>query len=80
MKKYNLVQRSEPKDRYTFNCARRQTVTEIKQYTDRLFSIHLTRPASMRFYSGEFAVIDLTGNPNPETCKQNPLQRAYSIT
>ncbi len=30
-----------------------QTVTEVKHYTDRLFSFRCTRPASLRFRSGE---------------------------
>ena len=56
-----------------------QTVTEVKHYTDRLFSFKMTRPASMRFRSGEFVMIGLMGDPHPETGKQKPLLRAYSI-
>jgi ferredoxin--NADP+ reductase len=56
-----------------------QTVTDVKHYTDRLFSFRVTRPASMRFRSGEFVMIGLMGDPHPETGKQKPLLRAYSI-
>ncbi len=56
-----------------------QKVTEVKHYTDRLFSFRVTRPASMRFRSGEFVMIGLMGDPNPTTGKQKPLLRAYSI-
>jgi len=50
-----------------------QTVTEVKHWTDRLFSFRVTRPQSLRFRSGEFVMIGLMG----ETGK--PLLRAYSI-
>ena len=56
-----------------------QTVTEVEHYTDSLFRFRVTRPASMRFRSGEFVMIGLMGNPHPETGKQKPLLRAYSI-
>jgi ferredoxin--NADP+ reductase len=56
-----------------------QIVTQVKHYTDRLFSFRCTRPASMRFRSGEFVMIGLMGDPNPETGKVKPLLRAYSI-
>lgn len=56
-----------------------QTVTAVTHYTDRLFSFRVTRPASLRFRSGEFVMIGLTGDPHPETGKQKPLLRAYSI-
>ncbi len=50
-----------------------QTVTEVKHYTDRLFSFRCTRPASLRFRSGEFVMIGLMGD------NDKPLLRAYSI-
>ena len=50
-----------------------QTVTEVKHYTDRLFSFRVTRPASLRFRSGEFVMIGLMGDNG------KPLLRAYSI-
>lgn len=56
-----------------------QTVTEVKHWTDRLFSFRCTRPASLRFRSGEFVMIGLMGDVNPKTGKQKPLLRAYSI-
>ena len=56
-----------------------QTVTDVKHYTDRLFSFRVTRPASLRFRSGEFVMIGLMGDPDPKTGKQKPLLRAYSI-
>lgn len=56
-----------------------QTVTEVEHYTDRLFRFRTTRPASLRFRSGEFVMIGLMGDPHPETGKQKPILRAYSI-
>ncbi|MGP6085357.1 ferredoxin--NADP reductase [Antarctobacter jejuensis] len=56
-----------------------QSVTEVKHYTDRLFSFRCTRPASLRFRSGEFVMIGLMGDPDPKNGKQKPLLRAYSI-
>jgi ferredoxin--NADP+ reductase len=56
-----------------------QTVTSVKHWTDRLFSFRVTRPASLRFRSGEFVMIGLMGDADPKTGKQKPLLRAYSI-
>ncbi|WP_375691563.1 ferredoxin--NADP reductase [Pseudooceanicola sp. LIPI14-2-Ac024] len=56
-----------------------QTVTEVTHWTDRLFSFRVTRPASLRFRSGEFVMIGLMGDADPKTGKQKPLLRAYSI-
>lgn len=56
-----------------------QIVTKVTHYTDRLFSFRVTRPASLRFRSGEFVMIGLMGDPDPKTGKQKPLLRAYSI-
>ena len=56
-----------------------QTVTEVRHWTDRLFSFRVTRPASLRFRSGEFVMIGLMGEADPKTGKQKPLLRAYSI-
>ncbi|WP_158964322.1 ferredoxin--NADP reductase [Chachezhania sediminis] len=56
-----------------------QTVTAVKHWTDRLFSFRVTRPASLRFRSGEFVMIGLMGDPDPATGRQKPLLRAYSI-
>ncbi len=56
-----------------------QTVTSVKHWTDRLFSFRVSRPASLRFRSGEFVMIGLMGDPHPETGKVKPLLRAYSI-
>ena len=50
-----------------------QTVTQVKHYTDRLFSFRVTPPASLRFRSGEFVMIGLMGDNG------KPLLRAYSI-
>ncbi|SEL05737.1 ferredoxin--NADP+ reductase [Roseovarius azorensis] len=55
-----------------------QTVTEVKHWTDRLFSFRVTRPASLRFRSGEFVMIGLM-QTDAKTGKQKPLLRAYSI-
>ncbi|MDW4496749.1 ferredoxin--NADP reductase [Sulfitobacter sp. D35] len=56
-----------------------QTVTQVQHWTDRLFSFRVTRPASLRFRSGEFVMIGLMGDPDPKTGRQKPLLRAYSI-
>ncbi|MCZ4351305.1 ferredoxin--NADP reductase [Roseovarius aestuarii] len=56
-----------------------QKVTAVTHWTDRLFSFRVTRPASLRFRSGEFVMIGLMGDPDPKTGKQRPLLRAYSI-
>jgi len=56
-----------------------QTVTDVRHYTDRLFAFRTTRPASLRFRSGEFVMIGLMGDPDPKTGKSKPLLRAYSI-
>ncbi|SFI46056.1 ferredoxin--NADP reductase [Jannaschia pohangensis] len=56
-----------------------QTVTSVTHWTDRLFSFRVTRPASLRFRSGEFVMIGLMGDPDPKTGKVKPLLRAYSI-
>ena len=50
-----------------------QTVTTVQHWTDSLFSFRVTRPASLRFRSGEFVMIGLLGDNG------KPLLRAYSI-
>jgi ferredoxin--NADP+ reductase len=50
-----------------------QIVTQVKHWTDRLFSFRVTRPKSLRFRSGEFVMIGLLGDTG------KPLLRAYSI-
>lgn len=50
-----------------------QIVTQVKHWTDRLFSFRVTRPKSLRFRSGEFVMIGLMGDNG------KPLLRAYSI-
>ena len=49
-----------------------EKVTSVHHYTDRLFEFRITRPASLRFRSGEFMMIGL---PNSE----KPVFRAYSV-
>ncbi len=56
-----------------------QTVTDVKHWTDSLFSFKVSRPATLRFRSGEFVMIGLMGDPDPKTGRQKPLLRAYSI-
>ncbi|MBC6442681.1 MAG: ferredoxin--NADP reductase [Rhodobacteraceae bacterium] len=56
-----------------------QIVTSVTHYTNRLFAFRTTRPASLRFRSGEFVMIGLMDAPDPETGRQKPLLRAYSI-
>ena len=50
-----------------------QTVKLVEHWTDRLFSFRVTRPASLRFRSGEFVMIGLLKDNG------KPLLRAYSI-
>jgi ferredoxin--NADP+ reductase len=50
-----------------------QIVTSVTHWTDRLFSIRVSRPKSLRFRSGEFVMIGLLGDNG------KPLLRAYSI-
>jgi len=50
-----------------------QQVKAVRHWTDRLFSFRVTRPASLRFRSGEFVMIGLPGDNG------RPLLRAYSI-
>ncbi len=50
-----------------------QTVTQVRHWTDSLFSFRVTRPRSLRFRSGEFVMIGLLGDNG------KPLLRAYSI-
>ncbi len=50
-----------------------QTVTSVTHWSDRLFSFRVTRPASLRFRSGEFLMLGLPGSNG------KPLMRAYSI-
>jgi ferredoxin--NADP+ reductase len=50
-----------------------QTVTEVTHWTDWLFSFRVTRPAGLRFRSGEFVMIGLPDE------RGKPILRAYSI-
>jgi ferredoxin--NADP+ reductase len=50
-----------------------QTVTSVRHWNERLFSFRVTRPASLRFRSGEFVMIGLPGDNG------KPILRAYSI-
>ncbi|HHY02314.1 MAG TPA: ferredoxin--NADP reductase [Paracoccus sp.] len=50
-----------------------QTVTSVRHWTDTLFSLRVTRPASLRFRSGEFVMIGLPDE------RGKPILRAYSI-
>ena len=49
-----------------------ETVTEVRHWTDRLFSFTTTRGTSLRFKNGHFTMIGLKVN-------NKPLLRAYSI-
>ena len=42
-------------------------VTAVKHYTDRLFTFKCSRPDSMRFRSGEFVMLGLMDEVNPDT-------------
>jgi len=50
-----------------------QRVTEVRHWTETLFSFRVTRPRSLRFRSGEFVMIGLPKDDG------KPLLRAYSI-
>ena len=50
-----------------------ETVTEVHQWNEELFSLKITRPASFRFRSGEFIMIGLPKEDG------KPLLRAYSM-
>ena len=52
---------------------RRERVTQIQHYTDKLFSFRTTRAPAFRFQSGQFAMIGLEVDGRP-------LLRAYSMT
>ena len=56
-----------------------QTVTEVRHWSEWLMSFRCTRPASLRFRSGEFVMIGLMGDTDPVTGKAKPILRAYSI-
>lgn len=55
-----------------------QTVTEVRHWTDKLFSFRTTRSAGFRFRSGEFVMLGLM-ETNAKTGRPAPLLRAYSI-
>ncbi|MEO0370137.1 MAG: ferredoxin--NADP reductase [Pseudomonadota bacterium] len=55
-----------------------QKVTAVTHWTDKLFSFRVTRPASLRFRSGEFVMIGLM-QTDEKTGREKPLLRAYSI-
>ena len=57
-----------------------QIVTQVRHWTDRLFSFRVTRPAALRFRSGEFVMIGLMDEAGAKPqAKPKPLLRAYSI-
>lgn len=51
-----------------------ETVTEVKHYTDRLFSFKTTRSRSFKFSAGEFAMIGLHSQKY-----DRDIYRAYSV-
>ena len=54
-----------------------QKVTQVRHWTENLFSFRITRPKSFKFRSGEFVMIGLLdsdangANPVPEESKNN---------
>ena len=50
-----------------------QKVTQVKHWTENLFSFRITRPKSFKFRSGEFVMIGLLDRDD------KPILRAYSI-
>ena len=61
-----------------------QTVTEVKHWTDSLFSFRVSRPATLRFRSGEFVMIGLMGDfPVDLTAPRGPgrkKRKPYLVT
>jgi len=49
-----------------------ETVTKVRHWTDDLFELRVTRPATFRFRSGEFVMLGLMVDGKP-------LLRAYSV-
>jgi len=63
-----------PRDAFTESGAISiQTITDVHQWNDDLFSLKMTRPPSFRFRSGEFIMIGLPKEDG------KPLLRAYSM-
>ena len=63
-----------PRDAFTESGAISiQTITDVQQWNDDLFSLKMTRPPSFRFRSGEFIMIGLPKEDG------KPLLRAYSM-
>ncbi|MFV0281605.1 MAG: ferredoxin--NADP reductase [Rhodoblastus sp.] len=60
---------SPPKKAGAFN---RETVTYVRQFTDRLFTFRTTRDAAFRYENGQFVMIGLE-------VEGRPLLRAYSM-
>ena len=58
-----------PKDKYTV-----ETITDVRPWTDSLFSFRTTRDRGYRFVPGQFARIGVSGNAEGST-----VWRAYSI-
>ena len=50
-----------------------QKVTQVRHWTENLFSFRITRPKSFKFRSGEFVMIGLLDSDD------KPILRAYSI-
>ena len=54
------------------NSVTAETITYVRHWSDNVFSLRLSRPASFRFRSGEFVMVGLMDGTKP-------LLRAYSI-
>ena len=50
-----------------------ETVTDVRHWTDTLFSFRTTRDSGLRFRNGEFTMIGIE-------VEGKPLLRAYSMT
>jgi len=57
---------------------REERVTEVKHWTDRLFSFKTTRDQGFRFKNGHFIMVGLN-EQDEKSKKHRPLMRAYSI-
>jgi len=55
-----------------------ETVTQVRHWSDTLFSFRTSRPDSLRFQSGEFLMVGLMVE-DAESGKPKPLMRAYSV-
>ena len=56
----------------------KETILEVKHYTDRLFYFKTTRKSTLRFREGEFIMIGLD-HWSEKLQRNKPIMRAYSV-